>query len=335
MKRRKPFVSLSVCCLSLLFAAAAVSAQEVKLSAAQAKMTTASAVRARNAPQVAATEVTRLKLGTVLSAVARSADEFEVGGKKDYWYRVNLPTGEAGWVYGGLLTDYDPARRVEILGRVIGERLKVEGMNFEDGTDLYNFVSGALAEAREPQARAEYELLKLQALGHSMSAVPFGERERPPYRDWHKAHEQELVYSEPSGQWLVRSELFWELERKYHGSPAGERIAWEAAQNPLPGECESDEVCGFLYLNDTEGRYLGLYPNGAHAAEALKNIDEALASQELESMLNSKSRDKYVVEQRAELRKALTGLRVAVSKTSSAEKASILKKLDRLVPRGR
>jgi hypothetical protein len=55
------------------------------------KITTVSAMRVRRAPQVAAEEVTRLKLGTVVSAVARSPGQDTVGGKTDYWYRVGLP----------------------------------------------------------------------------------------------------------------------------------------------------------------------------------------------------------------------------------------------------
>ena len=44
------------------------------------------------APQVAAEEVVRLKLGTVVNAIARSTNQDTIGGKTDYWYRVNLQT---------------------------------------------------------------------------------------------------------------------------------------------------------------------------------------------------------------------------------------------------
>lgn len=333
MKTLRATGALAALLLPLALAAHA-SAQEVKLAAPRQKITTASAVRARTAPQVAAEEVTRLKLGTILSAVARSGEEAEVGAKKDYWYRVQLPSGGSAWVFGGLLADYEPARRAEISRRIIDERLKAEQLSFEDGVDLYNFASAAAASASAPDARAEFELLRLLALGRSVASMPFDQRERPPYRDWYKAHEQEIVYSEPSASWLVRSELFWQLERKVHGTPAGERVAWEAAQNPLPGECEGDEVCHFLYLYDTEGRYLGLYPNGSHASEALKNLTEALASPDLESMLRSRGGDKYLAEQRAALRKALADLRLVVPKTSGPEKEPLLKILNRLPAAG-
>ena len=64
---------------------------------AQAKITTVSAMRVRSGPQVAAQEIKRLKLGTVVNATERSANQDTVGGKTDYWYLVNLPNNQSGW----------------------------------------------------------------------------------------------------------------------------------------------------------------------------------------------------------------------------------------------
>jgi hypothetical protein len=41
----------------------------------------------------------------------------------------------------------------------------------------------------------------------------------PAHRDWIKEHEDSLVYSEPAGQWLVRTDLYWELETRNRGNP--------------------------------------------------------------------------------------------------------------------
>src|SRR5882757_7072201 len=113
MKNAGSVVSLAAFSLLLIAGMPGLS-QEARLSSDQAKITTASAVRARTGPQFAAQEVGRLKLGTVVNTVARSAEQDQIGAKKDYWYRVNLPTGESGWVFGGLLREYDPAHRGEI-----------------------------------------------------------------------------------------------------------------------------------------------------------------------------------------------------------------------------
>jgi hypothetical protein len=147
LHRSTRLCTLAVCSLFVALGVTA-SAQEVSLGGARQKITTASAVRLRAAPETGAAEVTRLKLGTVLSADARTAEQVEVGSRKDYWYRVALPGGQQGWVYGGLLADYDPARRAETVRRIVEERLKAESMSFDDAVDLYNFVEAALARGQ-------------------------------------------------------------------------------------------------------------------------------------------------------------------------------------------
>ena len=89
-----------------------------------------------------------------------------------------------------------------------------------------------------------------------------------------------------------------------------------------------DEVCEF-FLSEGEIRYLSLYPTGAHAAEALKNLAEALTDQVI-TFANDKGGDKYAVEQRTDLKKLLTSLRLAVSKTATPEKNEVVKKLERI-----
>ena len=334
MNHRAPAFALAGCCWMSLVLHAAVLAQEVNLGGARQKITVVSAVRARPAPQVGARELTRLKLGTVLSADARTPEQAEVGGKTDYWYRVALPGGGQGWVFGGLLADYDPARRDEAVRRVVEERLKVETMSFEDALDFYNFVAGALAEAGGA-LKGELELAGLHALNRAAAATGETMQGKPANPDFIKAHEGELYHHEFAGGWAVRPELFWDLETKYRGTPLGDRIAWDGAQALYGGECESDEVCQFIGLQGTEGRYLGLYPKGAHAAEALQNLAQALGSQQLDASLKNKSRDKYAVEERTSLREALLGLRAAVSKTDAPGRAAVLKRLDQLAPAGR
>ena len=109
---------------------------EVKLDVGQAKITTVSAMRVRRAPQASAEEITRLKLGTVVNPVARSVDQETINGKNDYWYRVSLPNGETGWLFGGLLLDYDARQRNELLRQIIEARLKAENTDFADRQEI-------------------------------------------------------------------------------------------------------------------------------------------------------------------------------------------------------
>src|SRR4051794_38619623 len=91
---------------------------EVKLDAPQGKITTVSAMRVRRSSQVSAEEIVRLKLGTVVNAIARSANQDTVAGKSDYWYRVNLPNGDTGWLFGGLLLDYSAGQRQQLVHQI-------------------------------------------------------------------------------------------------------------------------------------------------------------------------------------------------------------------------
>ena len=301
--------------------------EEVRLDAVQARITTVSAMRARKAPQVAAEEVVRLKLGTVVNAVARSANQDTIGGKTDYWYRINLPNSQTGWLFGGLLLDYNANKRQEIVRQIIEARLKAENTDFSDRQEIYNLASSSVNEAKDVSTRAEFELLKVLALANWALSVPY-ETDKPPIREWVKAHAAEVVYNEFAGGYQLRADVLWNLEKKYHTLPIADRIAWEASQVWPPSDCEGDAVCSF-FLSEGEIKYLGLYATGAHAPEALKNITEALTD-EVITFANDKAGDKYAAEQRTELKKLLTSLRLAVSKTSAPEKTELVKKLERI-----
>lgn len=300
---------------------------EVKLDAAQSRITTVSAMRARKAPQVSAEEIVRLKLGTVVNAIARSTNQDTVGGKTDYWYRVNLPNGQTGWLFGGLLLDYDASKRQEIVRQIIEARLKAENTDFADRQEIYNLAASSVTEAKDVSTRAEFELLKTLALAGWALTVPY-ETGKSPYREWVKTHAAAVVYNEFAGGYQLRSDTLWNLEKKYHSLPIADRIAWEASQTLPPSDCEGDPACSF-FLSEGEIRYLGMYPTGAHASEALKNITEAL-SDELITFANDKGGDKYAIEMRGELKKLLSSLRLAVAKTSAPEKNELVKKLERI-----
>jgi hypothetical protein len=313
--------------LSLAMLTLSAQQDEVRLDVGQAKITTVSAMRVRRAPQTTAQEMTRLKLGTVVNPVARSANQETINGKTDYWYRVNLPNGQTGWLFGGLLLDYDAGRRNELLRQIIEARLKAENTDFADRQEIYNLAASSVTQSKDTNTRAEFELLKLLALANSAASFPDNLSDKPPYREWLKAHATEVIPNEFAGAYNLRTELLWNLEAKYHSLPIADRIAWEAAQNLQPSDCEGDEVC-HLFLYEGEIKYLNLHPKGAHAAEALKDLTEALTDEVIKTA-NDKGGDQYAVEQRTDLRKMLVSLRTAVAKTSAPEKTELLKKLQK------
>ncbi len=103
-----------------------------------------------------AQEITRLKLGTVVNATARSTNQDTVGDKTDYWYRVNLPNSETGWLFGGLLLDYNTNQREQLLRQIIEARLKAENTDFNDRQEIYNLAARSVTEikmrTREPSS---------------------------------------------------------------------------------------------------------------------------------------------------------------------------------------
>ena len=301
---------------------------EVKLDTPVAKITIVSAMRARGAPRSDAAEITRLKLGTVVNARARSTTQDTIGGKTDFWYSVALPNGQTGWLFGGLLLDYTPREREQLLRQILEARLKAENTEFADREEIYNLAARAVPEAKDTEIRAEFELFQLLALSNWANSFPDNLRDKSPYREWYRAHSAQVIQNEFGGGYNLRADLLWQLEKKYQSLPIADRIAWEAAQMLPPSDCEGDEACDF-FLYEGEIKYLSLHPTGAHVSEALNHLTEAL-SDELINRANAKGGDKYAVQERIDLRKTFASLRAALAKTSAAEKAELLKKLDRV-----
>jgi len=90
--------------------------------------------------------------------------------------------------------------------------------------------------------------LRLLALAGTAEAFNNDRSDTSPYREWIKAHSEEVIPNDFAGGYNVRSELFWNLETKYHTLRIAERIAWAAVENPQPHDCEGDEVCHYLPL---------------------------------------------------------------------------------------
>jgi len=206
-------------------------------------------------------------------------------------------------------------------------RLKAENTEFADRQEIYNLAASSVREAKDVNTRAEFELLKLLALANQAVTFPDNLGDKSPYREWLKAHAAEVIQNEFGGGYNLRSEVLWNLETKYHSLPIADRIAWEAVQNQEPSDCEGDEVCHFFRYEGAI-KYLNLHPNGAHAAEALKDLADLLTD-EVINAANGTGGDQYAVQERTALKKALASLRVAVAKTSAPEKTELLKKLQK------
>lgn len=317
----------------LLFAATALlfaftfTAQARQDAGAKQRITTASNVRVRSSPDTASEEVARLQLGTVVEELERSQEKALVGASEDFWYMVSAPGGARGWVFGALTAPFDAARREEIYTRLANERAAKTDATFAEASELVRFSERAAKEVTGRAARAEIEFTRLRALARSITFLSAGEQQDEPRKQWAAEHEPEIVYSEPSGEWYVRADLLWDLQAKYKDLALAERVAWEAAQTPLPGECEGDVSCNMYYLSATSGRYVKLYPRGAHASEAFKSLEE-MVNAVVEDSRSANPMYDVPPASDTDFKKLLATLRSQLTPAASPAATRILKQLD-------
>lgn len=288
---------------------------------------TAAGARLRERPETAAAEAGRLQLGAVVDELERSAEKSKVGSAENFWHLVSAPGGARGWVFGGLVAPFDPASRDAVYLKLANERLANKSATFAELSELVRFLDRATREVKARDTLAELELARLVALARSLAAMPFEHVSEQPYKNWTDEREKEVVYSEPAGQWYVRQELFWDLQRRYTGLPAAERAAWEGAQTPMPGECEGFVPC-YLYMEkESNGKYLKLYPRGAHADAALNALAEMLGHI-VESFREGNSPYEVPRADLANFRQSLAALRAQLALVPAAKKARVTGQLD-------
>lgn len=323
---------------ALVFACAIVGAARGRQeSGAKSRIIVASGARVRSAPNAGGGEVGRLQLGVVVRELERSGAKERVGGTEDFWYRVAAPGGVEGWVFGALTAPFDEARRAAIYRKLAADRLKPAGeerepsaATFAEQTDLVAFLTRAASEFKARAERGEFELLRLLALHQALGFVPIEKQTEQPYQSWLKTHEPQIAYSEPAGQWFVRADLLWDLQKRYADlPPLGERIAWEASQIPLPGECEGYLPCYMHLYTLTEGRYLKLYPRGANADKALGQMADSL-TEIVKSISSPNNPYEVPAADRAEFRRTVALLRAQISAVPNPNRARALRQLDAL-----
>jgi hypothetical protein len=290
---------------------------------------TAAGARLRERPETSATETGRLQLGTVVDELERSTEKSKVGSAEGFWHLVAAPGGARGWVFGGLVSPFDPVRRDALYLKLAGERLANTSATFADLSELFRFLERATREVKSRDALGALELARLVALARSLANIPLEDLNKAPYKTWTDERQKEIVYSEPAGQWYVRAELFWNLQRKYTGLPVAERAAWEAAQTPLPGECEGYLPCNIYRESESNGRYLKLYPRGAHTDAALSNLAEALGYI-TEDLRGSNPVYEVPSADRPNFRQSLAALRAQLALVPAPKKARVLAQLDEI-----
>lgn len=176
-------------------------------------------------------------------------------------------------------------------------------------------------------AAAKADFKRLTDLQTRLAAIPMEKQNREPHKSLLRRNQKDIVYSEPSGQWYVRSDRFWALHKKYQKLAIAEEIAWTASQNPIPGECEGYINCYIYMLTDTDGRYLSLYPNGKHQKKAIDTLIEYLGNITKDDTTYDKPVDEA---ERVDLKKKLIELRKQLGNVKSADRSKLFALIDKL-----
>ncbi|HNW34291.1 MAG TPA: SH3 domain-containing protein, partial [Candidatus Ozemobacteraceae bacterium] len=239
------------------------------------RIVTAAAVRLRASPSTTAAELAKLSLGTLVTELAAGTTEEKIGSRSAKWYRVSLPDGREGWLFGAFTVPLPADDRDKAFVKLAQERLALEKQSANDLLELYQFLQNSIPTGMTDASKAELEFHALLALNRYLSMPGTGGTPGK-LPSGIASHAAELVYSEPAGMYMCQYNRFWELHGRLKGRPGAEELAWKASRQPIPGETEGFYDLMLAQLNETVGRYLRAYPDGSHAGEALKSIDRYL-----------------------------------------------------------
>lgn len=240
------------------------------------RITTVAGARVRAAATGDAPLVAVLPFGTVMAELARGDTPQTIGGSEDYWYRVGLPDGGEGWIFGTLTRPFDTGQAASIYQELAEQRLASQ-LSFADQVDLTHFLARVKEEVLDPEAAGTLALAHLRSVRRSLdiiNVVAFEARQTSDYQQWlvELDHQGLLAYSEPAAEYLIPLARIWDLHDEFYPLAVAEAMAWLAVTNPWVGECEGYLSCVLGVIQRTSGRYLKYHPGGVHAEDALANI---------------------------------------------------------------
>ena len=279
--------------------------------------------RVLSEPNLDSPTVQNLHIGAVLTVIEKNED----------WYKVLFAgdqNASSGWVSKTIVTDFAIAQRNEIYQKIVDRTFNKDAMDFATATELFDFLTIATKEISDEKLLADLSFKRLLSLKAALKAVPIDKAQENPYQTFLKTNEKEIVYSEPTARWYVRLEKFWQLHYQYKNLPISEEIAWQAANNPIAGECEGYINCYLYKFRTTFGEYLNFYPNGKYSQEAIENINNSLQPM----VADAKERKVYYAasdtSDRAEFNRYLTELRTIIFKVSRPEKAKTIQQINQI-----
>lgn len=297
-------------------------AETAGLSAGQI-IVNATEARVRSAPNLTARVLGATRIGTV----------YPVLGQKSGWYNINFNGNRGGWISGTIAEPFDDARRAAIYQSIAAKYFKRPTLDFDTASELFEFLADIQTEVAGSKSEPMLAYYHVLALAKTLEALPFNKLDQSPYKDFTAKYEDQIAYSDPAGEYAVRTDTWWDLQRKYAPDPIADEMAWQGANTIIPGECEGYVVCHLFGLRETDAKYLELYQNGKHSAEALQNMKDYLEPIADGASENTNNPGYYITadpDDRVQLEKYVGELRQIVSKIPGTAKTAILALLDQI-----
>jgi hypothetical protein len=230
--------------------------------------------------------VGKLMLGTDFATTQHTAAKARIGNQSDYWYRLDTPL--KGWVFGGLVRSFDPAKADDAHLTLVRDKLGAADklydsyehkspLSFADAVEVSQFASRAAAASKKPGTQGELELAHWRAVQIALFQIPVASANKAPFAAWLKQQGKNVFYTEPSAEYLVNPDNYWKLADRHKRDAIGDAIAWQAANAFVGGECEGFISCMSGRSLMMEGEYLKRYPKGKHVAAALQQANGNLA----------------------------------------------------------
>jgi len=276
----------------------------------------------RSQASFAAPFIANAKLGTTLQAVEKSSQ----------WYRVEYVVGgrtATGWIAANTVSEMNGGDRTDIYRQITDRNYRAD-MEFNTSVELYDFLGRVSADMPKSEKAADVELKRIFALRTAASKINRQNRNSAPFSEFIRQRDGEIVFNEASGEYLVSSNLFWNLADKYRNTPSGDIIGWYGARNPLPSECGRLVNCHVFLARMTDGEYLSIFPNGRSSNDAMRNISFLLEPLVTDSEKRSIFMNPTDADGKTELKSLIMELRTIVSRSGNPEKQNVLKKLDRI-----
>lgn len=257
-----------------------------------------------------------LKIGAIYPVIEKTAA----------WYKIRVGD-KTGWISNTVSQQFVPANRAEVYQAISAKYFKQQSMDFATASQLYDFLTLAEKQVTTPRQQADLGFKRLLALQAALRKIPMDKADKEPYKSFIKNKDSLIVYSDPSAEYYVISDLFWDLHEKHKGTPIGEDIAWAASQNYLPGECEGYVNCYLHTLRVTRGEYLNFYPAGKNAKKALTEIGGFLEPIVADTRERSVYEGPGDISDRAEFNRMLAEMRAIISKSPFTEKSKPLQQI--------